>query len=290
MAGERPRGSLGRRLLHRIPVVVAIAAIVFGWIGLNLDGDYFRDALAYWRPDLDDLYGGRRVGILSTYLYSPAFAQLMWPFGLLPWPVFAALWSGLNLVVLVWMVGPILAAALFFLPFSPVVDEISTGNIHILLGAAIVIGFRWPAAWALPLLTKVTPGVGILWFAGARNWRAFLVGISVTLVIAAISFATIPDGWFEWIDTLRRSSQLEVTGEVAVIPGPLWLRVFAGAAVAVMGGTFGLRWLAPVAATIALPVPWSSGMSLLVASLALTRDTWQSLPARIWRRLGRGSR
>lgn len=274
------------RLLRRLPAVVAIAAIGFGWIGLNLDGDYFRDALAYWRPDLDDLYGGRRVGVMSTYLYSPAFAQLMWPFGLLPWPVFAALWSGINLVALVWMVGPVLAAILFFVPFSPVVDEISTGNIHILLGAAIVIGFRWPAAWALLLLTKITPGIGILWFAGARQWRVLLIGIGVTLAISFVSFVTFSNGWFEWLATLQRSADLPVTGEVAVIPGPLWLRVGAAALVAVLGGFYGLRWLAPVAATIALPVPWSSGMSLLVASLALTRDRWEGWLRDGWNRIG----
>ena len=262
-------------MLRRLPLIIAIGAIAFGWIGLNLAGIYFRDAMAYWRPDLDDLYGGRQVGVMSTYLYSPAFAQLMWPFGLLPWPAFAAFWSGLSLAALVWMVGPYVAALLFFVPFSPVVDEISTGNIHILLGAAIVIGFRWPAAWALPLLTKISPGIGILWFAGARRWRALIIGVVATLAIAAISFLTIPNGWLEWIETLRRSSELPVT-EVAVIPGPLWLRVGVAGVLAVAGGAMGKRWLAPVAAAIALPIPWSSGMSLLVASLALTRRRWES--------------
>lgn len=289
MAGDNPRGSLAARMLRRLPLIVAIGAIAFGWIGLNLADIYFRDAMAYWRPDLDDLYGGRQVGVMSTYLYSPAFAQLMWPFGLLPWPVFAALWSGLNLVALVWMVGPYLAALLFFVPFSPVVDEISTGNIHILLGAAIVIGFRWPAAWALLLLTKITPGIGILWFAGARQWRALIVGVVTTLAIAALSFLTIPNGWIEWIETLRRSSELPVT-EVAVIPGPLWLRVGAAAVLAIIGGALGMRWLAPVAAAIALPIPWSSGMSLLVASLALTRDRWEPRPAGVWARVRRSIR
>ena len=288
MAGEQ-RGSLTRRLLWRLPVVLAIAAIVFGWIGLNLAGIYFRDALAYWRPDFADLYGGRHVGVMSTYLYSPAFAQAMWPFGLLPWPLFAALWSAVNLAALVWMVGPILAALLFFIPGSPVVDEISTGNIHILLGAAIVLGFRWPAAWALPLLTKITPGIGLLWFAGARQWRALVVGLGATMAIAIVSYVTFPTGWADWLETLRRSAEIPVTGDVAVIPGPLWLRVTVAAFIAVAGGALGKRWLAPVAAAIALPVPWSSGMSLLVASLALSRASWQpwlaSLPRRLtWKR------
>ena len=39
-------------------------------------------------------------------------AQAMWPFGMLPWEAFAALWSALNLAALVWMVGPFLEQAL----------------------------------------------------------------------------------------------------------------------------------------------------------------------------------
>jgi len=272
---------MGRRLLRRLPLVLALAAIGFGWAGLNLEGIYFRDALAYWRPELDDLYGGRQVGVMSTYLYSPAFAQAIWPLGLLPWEAFAALWSALNLGVLVWMAGPYLAAILFWVP-GPVADEISTGNIHLLLGAAIVVGFRWPAAWAFALLTKITPGIGLLWFAGARRWRALLVALGVTAAISVVSFAAAPSAWFEWVDTLQRSSEISVTGDVAVIPGPLWLRVAVAGVIALVGGVLGRRWLVPVAAAIALPVPWSSGMSLVVASLALTREWWEAWLGRRW--------
>ena len=266
-------------MVGRLPLALALAGLAFGWIGLNLDGDYFRDAMAYWRPDLDDLYGGRRVGILSTYLYSPAFAQLMTPFGLLPWPVFAAMWSALNLTLLVWMAGPYLAALLFLIP-GPVGDEISTGNIHLLLAAATVVGFRYPAAWSFHLLTKVTPGVGILWFAGARQWRALTVGIGATVAIAAISFAFSSNAWLEWNETLRRSSTIPPE-EVAVIPGPLWLRTALAGVIALVAGWRGDRFLVPVAAFVALPIPWSSGLALLVASLALTRTTWER-----WARAG----
>lgn len=275
------------RLLRRLPLVLALSGIAFGWIGLNLDGDYFRDAMAYWRPDLDDLYGGRRVGIMSTYLYSPAFAQLISPFGLLPWVAFAALWSALNLGLLVWMVGPYLGALLFLVP-GPVGDEISTGNIHLLLAATIVLGFRYPAAWSFHLLTKITPGLGALWFAGARQWRHLAVVAGVTVAIAAVSFALAPSAWCEWLETLRRSSTIP-SGEVAVIPGPLWLRATVAAAVAVLAGWRGIRWLVPVAAVIALPVPWSSGLSLLVGSLALTRTTWEGWIRSVWSR-GRPAR
>ena len=247
---------------------VAIAALVFAWLFL-VQRDFFLDARAYWSADLDDLYGGSLVGRRGTYLYSPPFAQLFWPATLLPWTVFAALFCALNLAVLAWMAGPILAAVLLFLPFSPVTDEITTGNIHLLIGAAIVIGFRWPAAWAFPLLTKVTPGVGVLWFAGARAWRSLALAIGSTLAIAAISFILAPGAWFEWIGLLGRSSSVAVPAEIGVIPGPLWARTAAAAALVLVGGWRGWRWTVPAAAALALPVTWSSGLSVLVALIPL---------------------
>ena len=281
MAGEHNRSSLGGRLLLRVPLLAAIAALVVGWIGLNLEGIYFRDALAYWRPDFADLYGGRHVGVMSTYLYSPAFAQVMWPLGLLPWEAFAALWSGLNLGLLAWLAGPYLAAALLWIP-GPVADEISTGNIHLLLAATIVIGLARPATWAFPLVTKITPGVGLLYFAGERRWRPIAIALGVTFAVTGISFVTVPGAWFEWLDTLRRSAEIPVTGEVAVIPGPLWARLIVAAAIATLAGWQGWRWLVPVAATVALPVPWSSGLALLVGSVALSRARCSSRIGALW--------
>jgi hypothetical protein len=273
------------RLLRRLPVVLAVAAIVFGWIGLNLEGIYFRDTLAYWRPDMNDLYGDRQVGIMSTYLYAPAFAQAVAPLGLLPWPAFAAFWSALNLIALVWMVGPVLAAILFFLPGSPVADEISTGNIHLLLAAGVVLGFRYPGVWSFALLTKISPGVGVLWFLGRREWRPFLMALATTAVIVAVSFVLAPAAWFEWFDLLRRSSGVPVPAEIGVIPGPLWARALAGAALAIGAGMMDRRWILPVAVTLALPVPWSSGLSLLVAVIPLTRPAWRPVLERAWDRL-----
>ena len=49
--------------------------------------------------------------------------------------------------------------------------ELAGGNIHLLLAAAIVLGFRWPWTWSLVLLTKITPGIGLLWFVVRREWR-----------------------------------------------------------------------------------------------------------------------
>jgi hypothetical protein len=249
---------------------LCIGAIVFAWIWL-LQRDYFNDARAYWSVDYDDLYGRSLVGRFGTYLYSPAFAQALWPATLLPWVVFGALWSGLNLAVLTWMAGPILAALLLFMPFSPVTDEITTGNIHLLVAAAIVIGFRRPAAHAFMLLTKITPGVGLLWFAGAGRFRQLGIAMGVTAGVVAISFVIAPDQWFDWVRLLRESTGVP-QGDRGVIPGPLWLRTAVAAVIALAGGRLGWRWTVPVAVTIALPVTWSSGLSVLVALVPLYRE------------------
>jgi hypothetical protein len=248
----------------------ALAAIVFAWIWL-MQRDFFYDARAYWSVDYADMYGQSLVGRFGTYLYSPAFAHVLWPATLLPWTVFAGLWCALNLGLLVWMAGPVLAAILLYLPFSPVTDEVTTGNVHLIIAAAIVIGFRYPAAHAFSLLTKVTPGVSVLWFAGAGKVRQLAIALGVTAAIALVSFAIAPSQWLEWVRLLTASSGVP-SGDASVIPGPLWLRTAVGGVLVLVGGRLGWRWVVPVAAAVALPVTWSSGMSVLVALVPLYRS------------------
>jgi Glycosyltransferase family 87 len=269
------RTTVRRPLLHDALTIAAVAAIAWAWYLLQ-QGEFLLDARAYWSVDLSDPYAESLVGRAGTYLYSPAFAIAIWPLTLLPWAVFAALWSALNLVVLVRLAGPILAAALLFLPFLPVRDEISTGNIHLLIAAAVVLSFRWPSAWAFPLLTKVTPGVGVLWFAGAREWRNLAIAIGTTLVIVAVTFAVMPQAWIDWLSLLTRSAGVAVPSEIGVIPGPLWLRTAVAGVLVVLGGWRGWRWTVPVAVTLALPVTWSSGLTVLIAILPI-----YEVPARL---------
>jgi hypothetical protein len=247
--------------------VVALAALAFAWLWL-MQGNFFNDARAYWSVDYGDMYGDSLVGRFGTYLYSPAFAHLLWPATLLPWAVFAGAWCALNLVLLTWMAGPILAAILLWAPYSPVTDEISTGNVHILMAAAIVLGFRYPVAHALPILTKVTPGVAALWFAGAGRFRDLAVALGAVLAIAGVSFLLAPAQWFSWFELLSASATVE-PGGASVIPGPLWLRGMLAAGLVLAGGRLGWRWTVPVAAFLALPVTWSSGLSILVALVPL---------------------
>ena len=81
-------------------------------------------------------------------------------------------------------------AVLLAFPFVAV--ELTGGNIHLLLAAAIVAEFRWPAAWSFVLLTKVTPGIGLLWFAVRREWRPLMIALGATAAIAGLTFIIVP--------------------------------------------------------------------------------------------------
>jgi hypothetical protein len=260
------RGRLGRDAAR----LAGIAVVLFVWWLLTFN-DYQHDARAYWSLDLDTLYSRGQVGGVDAYLYSPAFAQAFIPLTWLPWLAFAGLWAALNLAALTWMAGPAVAGLLLIVPGSPVIDEVGTGNIHLMLGAAISLAFRWPATWVLPLLTKVTPGIGVLWHAGAREWRSVAIAIGVTVGIVLVSFLLAPQLWFDWLDVLTGNVDRSIPSEIAVIPGPLWARAAVGAGVALIGGWRRWMWAAPVAATLALPVPWSSGLTILVAVIWLAR-------------------
>jgi hypothetical protein len=261
-----------RRLLSTALTMLAWGAIVFVWLALNFSQkDYFQDARAYHGFDFANLYGQGAVGGREAYLYSPAFAQAMAPFGLLPWPVFKLLWSGLNLAALAWLAGPRLGALVLLVPFSPVANEIGTGNLHLLLAAAVVLAFRHPAWWALALLTKVTPGVGLLWFVGRREWRSLALAAGATAAIAVVSLVIAPQLWIDWFETLTRSGSVAIPAAMVGVPGPFLARLIVAAGLALGGGLIGWRWTVPVAAMVALPVPWTGALSMLLGVVALWR-------------------
>ena len=86
-----------------------------------------------------------------------------------------------------------------------------------------MVGFRYPAAWSLILLTKVTPGIGLLWFAVRREWRSLAIALGATAVIAAVSLAIDPRAWFEWFGVIgveRRQDERDLGGpaDPALVP------------------------------------------------------------------------
>lgn len=251
----------GVALAVLLVVVMTLTAEPFDPDGLGPG----QDARAYWAVPLDAPYAPGSVGQESAYLYSPAFLQVLAPLRALPWPAFLCLWTVLLLLVLRWLSGPLLFGPLIVLT----APELWGGNITILLAAMIVAGFSRPGVWALALLTKVTPGLGLLWFVVRREWRALLEAGVVTAAIVAVSWVVAPDLWTSWIDLLASS-----TGSSTVpgsLPIPLLVRLPVAAIVIAWSALRGWRWLLPVGVLLAMPVIWWGSFSLLAASVALER-------------------
>lgn len=269
MAESSPSGGLRARGLVRTGVrALAIAWIAFFWIWLNGVQSTFVevDAEAYWGIDFGALYQGVRLGDQDAFLYSPIVAALFAPFSLLPYEVFYGILAAVNLGALVWLLGWELAAlALFILPVS---NEIARGNIHLLLAAAIVVGFRHPAAWAWVLLTKVTPAIGLAWFAFRREWRSLLVAVTVTGAVMAVSFLIAPALWAGWFGMLAQNAE---STRPSLFQIPVLPRLIAAAALLALGAWRGRPAIVPVAAMLALPAIWVNSLAMLVAVIPLWR-------------------
>jgi hypothetical protein len=193
----------------------------------------------------------------------------------LPLPVFGALWK-LVLAAAVFYLARRWAVVAFIVPF--VAAEMFAGNVNLLIAAAIVLGFSWPGAWAFVLLTKVSPGVGLVWFAVRREWRSLAIALGSTAVITAASIALAPGLWRDWVSVLTANVQTASSSD-AFPAGPVTLRVVIAAALVAWGAWTDRRWVVPVAATLALPVIYVGGLSVLLAALPLYLD---SRPGRRW--------
>jgi Glycosyltransferase family 87 len=258
----------GMRLARIFARALATAWIVFFWIWLiGFQSTFIEvDAEAYHGFDIGTLYQGVHLGDQDAFLYSPVVAWLFAPFSVLPYEFFYALLAAVNLAGLVWLLGWELAA--LSLLAQPVSNEVGRGNIHLLLAVAIVAGFRYPATWGWVLLTKVTPGIGLLWFAFRREWRELGVAVGTTLAIVAVSFVLAPDMWLRWFSML--ASNAEMT-RPSVLVIPVLPRLAAAAALLALGAWRNRPAIVPVAAMLALPAIWVNSLSMLVAVIPLWR-------------------
>jgi len=284
--GERTR-RLGRWLDEHPwvgPVLAAVAWLVIvllssPWGRLWGTG---QDAYCYWFPSLDDPYARSDWTDPIAYVYSPAFLQVLQPIRILPWQAFMAAWTAILFGALVVLTGRRWLAVGVVLALM----ELAGGNIHLLLAAAIVLGFRWPWTWSLVLLTKITPGVGLLWFVVRQEWRNLAIALGGTAAIVAVSFVLLPDAWFAWGEVLSRVAGRE--GTWAAVPIPFVVRFPVAVAIVVWGAWTGRRWTVPVAGMLALPALWYGGLSMLLAVIAVRENVAPAPPLPGWlaRRFG----
>ncbi len=271
------------RLALSIVGVLAVPYIM--WVNRDRATFLGFDAYAYWSMDFDDLYGIVYMQ-LGSFRYTPAFAQAFAWVSLLPWEVYLGLLIAGMLAMLVWW-GRSWALAL--IAFPPVALVLYHGNIDMYVAAAMVIGMRFAPAWAFVFLSKVTPGLAILWFVGRRDWRSFSLAVVATAVIMGVSFVAAPHLWVEWFQTMRESLSF-VPPRPYPIDIPFLLRAPIAAVIALWGGATNRSWTIPIAGVLALPVVWVPGLSMLVAILPLWRRDRavgsQAVPAAFTRPLG----
>ena len=265
---------------RQVPVVVAlgIAALAASWLGIVYFAEPWgksvlpsgMDAMCYWSPTLANPYLHSNWTDQIAYPYSPAFLQLLEPIRILPWQAFMAVWAAILMAAMVYLTGPrliLLGLAFFGLM------EIWGGNIELLVAVAIVVGFRWPAAWSFVLLTKITPGVGLLWFAVRREWWPLLIAGAATAAVVAVSYVLMPDAWQTWPKVLF--GNVGKGGTWAAVPIPLVVRLPFAVVLVIWGARTNRRWTVPVSAMLALPALWYGGLSIMLATLPL-------LGARSW--------
>lgn len=231
-------------------IVVAPVSRTFGF-----------DAYAYWHLDLAAPYS-QSAGGLGAFTYTPVIARLFAPFAALPWYSFLWLWTAVLVGTVIWLGW---RSSLVVLAFPPVALELYHGNVHLLIAAAIVLGFRWPATWAFVILTKVTPGVGLVWFAVRHEWRRLAVALGATAVLVLVSLAIDPGLWRAWLsdDILKTAGGAPLDQFSIAIP--LWLRLPAAAVLVAWGGRTDRAWTVPLAATLGLPILWPTGFAILAA-------------------------
>jgi hypothetical protein len=229
----------------------------------------------YWHAtNFSDLYPANWLDQTYAYVYPPVLAQVLYPLHLLPYAVVQMAWTTLCFASLwiclrEWSLVALLAGFVgVFLPANNLPGEwlgaALVGNMQFPIAAAIVLGMRLPGMFAVPILTKLTVGVGVLWFAFRREWRRFATAIGVTAVVVVVSALISPGAWLEW---LRFSIDNYGGPSIPPIIGPpLPLRLIAAVVLVAFAARSGRAWLVPLACGIAVPGLYGLGSVLVIAS------------------------
>lgn len=258
------RGTLARAVRDALWLCLLPAAWLVTaprWDALGVDS-----AHAYWHAWQQDLYGPA-PGMPDAYSYSPVFAQVLHPLTLLPWPLFLLVWSCVLVAALGWLLWPLAPGWRWLALGYTAPAAVVIGNIEPLLALAAVVGTQRPVGWAFPLLTKVTPGLGPLWFALCGEWRRCALAVGGTLGVVAASVALDPEPWGRWVEFLAEHGRSTPTPFL-----PLPVRLAAAVVLVAWAARRRRAWVVPVAMVLAMPL-WSSGVLLLLTAVPRMRAT-----------------
>ena len=281
----RPRiGGLRTRGLGRVADLAGLAmlATVGAYYAYLSIGHPPPDALIFWsaaqQPSFyadvwayTDQSGGG-----SLYVYPPPLAQILrivpwgiWVF-LWIWMLFLAFWAATRQwSIPTFVISTTLAVTVGFgfVLANPATLTL-VGNPQIAIAAVCVLGFRWPALWAFPILTKLSPGIGLLWFAARREWRSLAIGTGATLAVMIISVIVGPR---DWLDFIRFATlNFGTPPPIPYVPIPFLIRLPIAAALIIWGARTDRRWTVPVAVAWSMIALYeSSWVTILLAVLPL---------------------
>jgi hypothetical protein len=243
---ERPDVALrDLRLAQLFPLWMLSALIA--WKALSpLTVDMLGiDTHAYWLTGNHGNLYGVAPGKIDAFLYSPAFATLISPLTELAYHPFLAVWSGMEIASFAWLLAPLgwRWAVPLLLLLTPVMTQ---GQIVGFLCISAVVGMTYPAGWVFPLLTKVSSGLGLIWFAARMDWGAVVKVLVATLMVSSISFIITPKYWVDWLQFLLRSG--------ADSGGFLYVRVITAALITAVAARKDKAWLIAPAMWLASPV------------------------------------
>ncbi len=245
-----------------LTVIGGAWAVAFAVVAAS--DQFVYDAHAYWAVNPQTAYL-LPEGDPDAMLYAPPVMLLFSLFGHVPWPVFATVWSVLIALAIAFAAGP------FTLPLmltNPIASEVTLGNIHAFTGLVVIAGFKKPAVWALVLLTKVTPGVGLLWFVFRREWRSLGIALGATAIIVIPTLVLAPELWVRWVQALVNAGHAKEYAS-GILTVPLWVRLPAAVVILWVGARRDWAWVVPIAVTLGLPVLWDHGLAIALASIWL---------------------
>jgi hypothetical protein len=240
---------------------LSIGGVLFLILTMRTEGAGY-DFFAYWSVNPADPYAVKEG--FGAFHYAPPLVWLVGPLKVVPWPAAYWLWFGFLCVILVWLARD---WALAWLAFPPVVFELYHGNIHLLIGAALVLMLRRPPAFLFLALSKVSPGIVALWWIVRREWRPLAIALGASAAVIAVSFAVAPALWWEYLTHI--SSEANQAPNLIAIP--LVVRLPIAAAIAIVAARLDRPWLLAPAAVLALPLLWIHGLAVLVAVTPLVR-------------------
>jgi hypothetical protein len=228
------------------------------------------DASVYWLAGADpELLYPTRWDVVAgpMYVYPPPLALTVGALHVLPYEVYIVVTTALLFAALWYCAGrwtPVIIVAgivgTLVRPLWPLAVPLSyalLGNVQLLLAAGIVIALRHPVAWSLPVLTKIGPGVGLVWYVARREWRSLAMALLGCAIVVLISGLAAPGAWGKYLAFVQRSSDLYIP--LPVIPIPWLIRLLMSSALIAWGGATGRAWTVPIGAGWAMPAlyPWS---------------------------------